>query len=576
MQLHILFSDADLVVVNKPTGTPTHAPQEDVALTDVVRLLEAQLGGDYLGVHQRLDRDTSGVLLFARRPAANAALAKAFEGRSVQKRYLALVHGVPAKSIGAITAALAPAKAGLMQIADQNDRLKQAATTYYKVLEHSPDRRFALLELTPKTGRTHQLRVHMQHLGHPIVGDALYDAERPAPRLMLHAESLTVPHPGSGESVTFSAPPPALFGRIAAGLPELGGAGAAGQAVAGLIELAVERRAPLLADAGTSIYRVFHGPSDGVTHLALREWTVDRLGAVLICSCYDETVRSVPAELVDALAQTWQPSAIYAKYRPRTAAQVDEAALAELAPAEPVWGAPLEAVEGLENGLQFRVRPADGLSVGLYTDMRETRERVRQIAAGRPLRVLNTFAYTCGFGVAALADAPAAEVTNLDLSRRSLDWGRENYALNQLAASERDFVFGDVFDWLHRWVRQGRQFELVILDPPSFARNKGKRWSAERDYADLAELAARLLTPDGVLVACCNHAGLDRRTLRTQVERGVAAAGWPGEIAATYGASPLDYPTAGGTESHLKVVLVKAKAKEIQPARASGSFPAWG
>ncbi|HYF65054.1 MAG TPA: class I SAM-dependent methyltransferase [Herpetosiphonaceae bacterium] len=555
MRLELLYCDDDLVAVNKPAGLPTHAPQDDPALADVVSLLKAQLGGDYLGVHQRLDRDTSGVLLFARRPAANAALAAAFAGRSVSKRYLALVHGTPDRRSGTISAALAPAKNGLMQVAGLNDRRAQEAATDYAVLAHTPDRRLALLELRPHTGRTHQIRVHLLHIGHPVVGDPLYDAGRPAPRLMLHAQELRLAHPNGGD-LAIAAPPPALFGRAAQGLPELDDRSGEA-AAAGLVELAAERRAPLSADPATSIYRVFHGPGDGATNAILREWTVDRAGDVLIASCYDERVRQLPAELREALARTWQPRAIYAKYRPRTAAQVGEAELAELAPVAPAWGAAAGEVDGQEEGLWFRVRPADGLSVGLYADMRETRQRVRRWAAGRELRVLNTFAYTCAFGVAALADAPQAQVTNLDLSRRSLDWGRENYALNGLAAGERDFVFGDVFDWLGRWVRQGRRFDLVILDPPSFARNRGKRWRAERDYAELAELAARLIAPDGMLVACCNHAGLDRRAFRAEVERGIAASGWPGAITAGFGASPIDYPTAGGAESHLKIILAQ-------------------
>ena len=554
MKLQILYADADLVVVNKPVGLSTHAPQDDAALTDVVRLVQAQCGTDYLGVHQRLDRDTSGVLLFARRPAANAKLAETFENRAAQKRYLALVHGVPAKPSGTITAALAPAKAGLMQIAAANDCRAQSATTHYRVLTQTPDGLFALLELQPKTGRTHQLRVHLLHLGHPVVGDALYDAARPAPRLMLHAAELQLPHPTTGAILVFAAPPPALFARVADGLPELA---PTSNATHGLIELAAERRAPLISDENTTFYRVFHGASDAANHPTLRHWTVDRIADVLICSCYAEGVRSVPPDVLAALLATWQPRAIYAKYRPRTAGQVDDATLHEFAPPEPVWGTAVATVDALENGLHFRIRPADGLSVGLYADMRETRERVRRLAAGRRLRVLNTFAYTCGFGVAALADAPETQLTNLDLSRRSLDWGRENYALNHLPINERDFVFGDVFDWLQRWVRQARQFDVVILDPPSFARNRGRRWNAERDYAELAELGARLLAPAGVLVAGCNNAGLDKRSFRAQVERGITAAGWAGEITASYRASAVDYPTAGNAESHLKIVIAE-------------------
>lgn len=560
MQLEILYRDEQIVVINKPTGVATHAPQGDLALTDVERALRAQLQLDYLAIHQRLDRDTSGVMLFAIDPAANANLALAFAEHTIEKTYQAVVYGVPSQAQGVIDAAIAPAGDSLMQVAPNHDRRGQTAITHYRVVASSPDRRFSLLELRPKTGRTHQLRVHCAALGHPIVGDPLYDVARAAPRLMLHASELRFTHPISQQPLHMQAPAPNLFARVAQGLPELQQSNEPA-ALNGLIELAAERRAPLVADPATTIFRVFHGPSDGLTHPWLKDWTVDKLDQVLIASCYNEQVRQVPQSLINALVAQWQPQAIYAKYRPRTAANVDEAAMAELAPTTPVWGTSIEQVVVQEAGLRYELRPSDGLSVGLYADMRETRQRVRNLVANSQLRVLNTFAYTCGFGVAAVAAAPQSIVTNLDLSRRSLDWGKINYGLNNLAVEDRQFVFGDVFDWLSRWVRQGRQFDLVILDPPSFARNRGKRWRAEEHYAELVALAVQLLPANGHLIACCNHVGLSRRQFRSQVERGMQQGRWNGVIEANYPASPLDYPAAYG-ESHLKVVLAVGKAAD--------------
>ncbi|ABX06128.1 MAG TPA: RluA family pseudouridine synthase [Herpetosiphon sp.] len=560
MHIEILYRDEQILVINKPTGVATHAPQGDLALTDVERALRAQLQLEYLAIHQRLDRDTSGVMLFALDPAANANLATAFAEHTIEKTYQALVYGVPIQTQGVIDAALAPAGDGMIQVASAHDRRAQSAITHYRVLVSSPDQRFSLLELQPKTGRTHQLRVHCECLGHPIVGDPLYDVARAAPRLMLHASELRFTHPLTQQPLHIQAPTPALFTRVAQGLPELQQSTELA-ALNGLIELAAERRAVLAADPATTIFRVFHGPSDGLTHPWLQHWTVDKLDQVLIASCYDEHVRQVPASLINALVAQWQPQAIYAKYRPRAAAKVDEAAMAELAPTRPVWGEPIEQVVVQEAGLSYELRPNDGLSIGLYADMRETRQRVRNLLAKRQLRVLNTFAYTCGFGVAAVADAPEAIVTNLDLSRRSLDWGKINYGLNQLAVEDRQFVFGDVFDWLSRWVRQGRQFDVVILDPPSFARNRGKRWRAEEDYADLVALAVQLLPADGHLIACCNHVGLSRRQFRGQVERGMQQGRWHGTIEANYPASPLDYPAAYG-ESHLKIILATGQTND--------------
>ena len=128
-----------------------------------------------------------------------------------------------------------------------------------------------------------------------------------------------------------------------------------------------------------------------------------------------------------------------------------------------------------EEGLAYVIRPGEGLSTGLFPDMREGRARVRAWAAGR--RVLNTFAYTCGFGVAAAAGG-AARVLNLDLSKSVLEWGQANYRANGFEPDPHDFVFGDVFDWLVRLAKRGDRFDLVILDPPGFSRTKSRAFSA--------------------------------------------------------------------------------------------------
>lgn len=117
MHIEILYRDEQIVVINKPTGVATHAPQGDLALTDVERALRAQLQLEYLAIHQRLDRDTSGVMLFALDPAANANLATAFAEHTIEKTYQALVYGVPSQSQGVIDAALAPAGDGMIQVA---------------------------------------------------------------------------------------------------------------------------------------------------------------------------------------------------------------------------------------------------------------------------------------------------------------------------------------------------------------------------------------------------------------------------------------------------------------------------
>ena len=171
-------------------------------------------------MHQRLDADTSGVLLFAARREANKALAAAFEGRSVRKVYLALVHGAPSRAEGVIDAPIVREHGERYRTTTSSDPRGLAARTRYRVMDYGAGARsqesgvrhqasrsaYSLLELIPETGRPHQIRVHLAHIGCPVVGDPLYGpTDRPAPRLYLHAFQLTLPHPATGQPVTFTA-----------------------------------------------------------------------------------------------------------------------------------------------------------------------------------------------------------------------------------------------------------------------------------------------------------------------------------------------------------------------------------
>lgn len=201
----ILFADASLLVVVKPAGLLS-VPGRGEALADC---LIARLRVDHPGVRlvHRLDLDTSGVIAFGLDPVAQADLGKQFEERRTHKRYVALISGRPEGDRGRIDLPL---------IVDWPNRPRQMvspeqgrpAQTDWKVIgPHGTDTRVAL---TPLTGRTHQLRVHMQALGHPILGDTLYarGAALAHPRLMLHAEELRLRHPTTGAAMTFRSPAP--------------------------------------------------------------------------------------------------------------------------------------------------------------------------------------------------------------------------------------------------------------------------------------------------------------------------------------------------------------------------------
>ena len=215
--LTILYEDADLAVVVKPCGMVVHpaAGNEDGTLVNALLHHLDSLGGIggelRPGIVHRLDKDTSGLLLVAKHDAAQLALSEQLSGRRMEKHYRALVEGNIREDSGRIEAAITRSRKDRKKLAvDEEGR---EAITEWTVL--SRGRGVTLLDVHILTGRTHQIRVHMRHIGHPVCGDPIYGSARGAkvPRLMLHAYSLTFTHPGTGERLTFVAELPEEFRR---------------------------------------------------------------------------------------------------------------------------------------------------------------------------------------------------------------------------------------------------------------------------------------------------------------------------------------------------------------------------
>lgn len=306
--------------------------------------------------------------------------------------------------------------------------------------------------------------------------------------------------------------------------------------------LIADKRTHLSAE-GTTLYRAAHtGETGGL-------YALDLAGDVGVLSLYRELSGADEQRLAAVWAGTLALRSVYLKRRPQEASHAANVVRDQLSPQEPIWGESRPELTALEDGVPYLIRPGSDLSTGLFTDARPARRWVRRHAANLngTGRVLNTFAYTCGFGLNATL-AGAGVVKNLDLSRKVLSWGQENYRLSGLPAPDLDFISGDVFDWLRRLERRAERFDLLILDPPSFARGKAGVWRSERDYPGLAAQAAALLVHGGHLLAMNNHAGVSGAAF----ERALIAGAPTLRVMERFGAGE-DYPGA----THLKVLVAQ-------------------
>lgn len=206
MTATLLYEDDALIAVDKPVGTSTIRERDPSVACVHVELEQSR--GERLFVVHRLDKEVSGVVVFARTPAAHRALSMAFEAREVEKRYASVVHG---QLDGDRTVTLSLREFGSGRVGADAVRGKPSETRV-SVVERAAT--VTLIEARPVTGRRHQIRAHLYAIGHPIVGDKRYgDGALAAaePRLFLHARELSVPHPATGARLTLSSVVPPMF-----------------------------------------------------------------------------------------------------------------------------------------------------------------------------------------------------------------------------------------------------------------------------------------------------------------------------------------------------------------------------
>lgn len=306
-----------------------------------------------------------------------------------------------------------------------------------------------------------------------------------------------------------------------------------------LVSKALRQRPSLSSNPNVECWRVFGGRADGLDGLF-----IDRYGPGAVMITYEGTPAehySQPGARHDAakaVLKALQPigvDAVYAKPFVRDRSRLSGEGPDVLTTPTPAAGTELpEHLDLSENGLRIRVRLYDGFSTGIFLDQRANRGWVQDWckdfvrSSGRGPKVLNTFSYTCAFGAAAASADESVETTNIDVSPRYLDWGKENYTINALDTDGHYFTRFDTRSFLALAKRKNLCFDLIILDPPTFGSADKCRgiaaWKAARDYPALIAESVAALAPGGAILASTNCTQLcqpDR--FRTAITDGAGA-----------------------------------------------------
>lgn len=466
----------DLLFVDKPEGTATHAVEAG-QLAFVESWEKAR--GEKLWVTHRLDKKTSGAMVFARSAAAAERLRVDFSERRVKKKYLFLTDRKSAEMTYFMESDIQKLGPGFVSQPGPGN-----ARTSFKMLKRSTF--YELWEAQPETGKSHQIRLHARDLGLTILGDEMYGGTA-FPRLCLHSAELHIP--GAPPWIT---PPPRLFERL------------------GLL------RDPELTEILSILdrrERKFHFLGDRASTLRLydrefRDYSLEQLGEVLWLSWFqdqDPTLRDLERwDLIGRL--TKRPVLIQKRWdRGDKKAAAPKWILGEV---PPVWTAE-------ESGRRFEFRTEQGESHGLFLDQRRNRLEIAEASRGKSL--LNLFAYTGGFSVMAATNG-SGPTTTVDLSPAAIKWAQQNFALNQIPTDSHEFFATDAFFFLERAVKKERRWDIVVLDPPIFSRSKDRVFRIEKNLGELLKLAKRCLTPKGLLFFSTHFEGWDQNKLMQILE----------------------------------------------------------
>ena len=308
-----------------------------------------------------------------------------------------------------------------------------------------------------------------------------------------------------------------------------------------LFRQAKEKRSAYYQDELTTAFRLFNQEGDGFGGL-----TVDLYGDYAVFSWYNSYVYQIRKVISEAFRQVFpEVLGAYEKIRFKGLDYESAHVYGQEAP---------DFFTVLENGVLYQVFMNDGLMTGIFLDQHEVRgSLVDGLATGKSL--LNMFSYTAAFSVAA-AMGGASQTTSVDLAKRSRELSQAHFQANGISTGDHRFIVMDVFEYFKYAKRKGLNYDVIVLDPPSFARNKKQTFSVAKDYYKLISQSLEILNPGGIIIASTNAANVSRQKFTEQIDKGFAGRSY--QILNKYGL-PADFAYNKKDESsnYLKVISMK-------------------
>ena len=308
-----------------------------------------------------------------------------------------------------------------------------------------------------------------------------------------------------------------------------------------LFRQAKEQRKAYYQDDLTTAFRLFNQEGDGFGGL-----TVDLYGDYAVFSWYNSYVYQIRKVISEAFRQVFpEVLGAYEKIRFKGLDYESAHVYGQEAP---------DFFTVLENGVLYQVFMNDGLMTGIFLDQHEVRgSLVDGLAMGKSL--LNMFSYTAAFSVAA-AMGGASQTTSVDLAKRSRELSQAHFQANGISIDDHRFIVMDVFEYFKYAKRKGLTYDVIVLDPPSFARNKKQTFSVAKDYHKLISQSIEILNPGGIIIASTNAANVSRQKFTEQIDKGFAGRSY--QILNKYGL-PADFAYNKKDESsnYLKVISMK-------------------